>query len=652
MVSSTTQAMDTRKLISIIALGIVLSWTQSVAADDYEDERELFIAAEAALSAGDDAAFRRIKPKLRDYPLYGYLEYWELRGRLDEATPRQVAAFLERHGDEPVAGTLRSSWLHQLGKAGDWNNYLRFYKPQGSVTLQCYEVRARLAAGKDRDTALQDALALWLVGHSQPAACDPAFDQLYAAGLVTTQRLWQRIRLAFAEQKISLAGWLAKRLSAEDREWVKRWQQAHRRPAATLKADWVQDQDNPLLREILVHAVSRLARHKPLQAWKHWQTVSATHTFSADQTGQVLRDIALYAALDNEPQAAELMSRVPASHADESLRQWRVRLALHNHDWDDALRWLDELSPQERDSETWRYWRARALEANGRKGDAKTEVTRLSEERSFYGFAASDRLKRPYRMNEIRVAHDDDQLDHIERLPGVVRARELYRTGMRQEARREWYLATRGLSDADLRLAALLAHRWGWHDRAIVTASEARYWSDLALRFPLPHRDSIFSTARRYELDPALIYGVIRQESAFMEDARSPVGALGLMQLMPATGQQTARALNIRYGGSDALLQSDQNIRLGSAYLRKLLDRYNGSPVLAAAAYNAGPHRVSRWLPRDEAMDADLWMELIPFRETRSYVRRVLAYATVFEWRLQRPVTPISQRLPVVRQRY
>ncbi len=137
-----------------------------------------------------------------------------------------------------------------------------------------------------------------------------------------------------------------------------------------------------------------------------------------------------------------------------------------------------------------------------------------------------------------------------------------------------------------------------------------------------------------------------------MEDARSPVGALGLMQLMPATGKQTARALNIRYGGTDALLQSDQNIRLGSGYFRKLLDRYNGSPVLAAAAYNAGPHRVSRWLPTDHSMQADLWMELIPYPETRSYVRRVLAYATMFEWRLQRPVTPLTRRMPAVQQRY
>jgi soluble lytic murein transglycosylase len=620
-------------------------------ADDYKDQRELFIQAEAALTAGDAEEFKRLKRQLLRYPLYGYLEFWDLRRRLDEAEPGEVYAFLKRYAGQPIAARMRFSWLHRLGRRKDWETYLRFYQPQRSVTLQCYEVRARLATGADREAALRDTLKLWLVGHSQPAACDPAFDQLYASDLLTSERVWERIRLAFAEQKISLAGYLARRLSAEDREWVKRWQYAHRRPAATLKQDWT-SQDNAMVRDILVHAVSRLARHKPQQAWKHWQQIAATHDFTADQQGRVLREIALHAALDNDPEAPRLLARVPESHADASIREWRVRVALNNGDWADAVDWLDGLSPEERRSETWRYWRARALEASGASGDALTEYGSLSDERSFYGFVASDRLKRPYQMNDFRVPHDEEQISRIESLPGIVRARELYRAGMREDARREWYHATRSLSADELQQAALLAHRWGWHDRAIVTASQAKYWSDLTLRFPLPHRESIFSNARRYELDPALIYGVIRQESAFMEDARSPVGALGLMQLMPATGKQTARALNMRYGGNDVLLQSDQNIRLGSAYFRKLLDRYNGSPVLAAAAYNAGPHRVSRWLPGEDSMAADLWMELIPYPETRRYVRRVLAYATVFEWRLQRPVTPISQRLPVVQKRY
>jgi len=646
-----TPLTDMRKLFSCIALLFALQLAGNSLADEYKDQRKLFVKAEAALKAGDSATFSDLKRQLVTYPLYSYLEYAELRRRLSKAKPGEVYAFLKLYADQPVAMRLRISWLHRLGKQRDWHTYLRFYEPQSSVTLQCYHVRARLAEGEDREAALQDALKLWLVGHSQPDACDPAFDQLYASNLITSQHIWQRIRLAFGEQKSSLAGYLAKRLSSEDREWVKRWQYAHRRPTAGLKESWAR-QDTPLVREILVHALTRLARHKPEQAWKHWQEQAQSHQFTADQQGQVMRDIALHAALDNHPRASEWLAAVPDSHTDESIRQWRVRVALHNTDWKSALHWLDQLPPEERNAETWLYWRARALDESGASGDALTEYARLSEERSYYGFMASDRLQRAYQMNDTPISNDKQQLEVIEQLPGIVRAGELYRAGKRLEARREWYYATQKLPPEQLKQAALLAHRWGWHDRAIVTASQAKYWSDLKLRFPLPHRESILANARRYKLDPALIYGVIRQESAFMEDARSPVGALGLMQLMPATGKQTARALNIRYGGNDALLQSDQNIRLGSGYFRKLLDRYNGSPVLAAAAYNAGPHRVSRWLPTDQSMQADLWMELIPFPETRSYVRRVLAYATVFEWRLQRPVTPLARRMPAVQQRY
>ncbi len=635
------------QLLTLLSLLLLAS---TAVADRTDRQREQFLEAESALESGRMQDYRRLKQALTDYPLYGYLEYWELQKRLGTAKPQEVRAFLRRYQGQPIATRLRSSWLHKLGKRNDWDNYLDFYVPQSSVTLQCYHIRARLQKG-GREQALKDALALWLVGHSQPDACDPAFDQLYADGSIDSSLIWQRIRLAFAKQKSSLAGYLAKRLSAEDREWVKRWQHAHRRPTAAIKQPWA-TQDTPLVREILVHALRRLARHKPDQAWKHWQTLAASHDFSAEQEGEVLQRIALYGAVNGESGAADWLASVPASAADTSIRQWRVRIALLDGDWKDALHWLDDLTPEERNEDDWRYWRARALAASGAAGDAFTEFARLSTERSYFGFLAADELQRPYPMNDARIHADKDALSRIEQLPGIQRARELYLAGKRLEARREWFYATQGMPAQQLRLAALVAHGWGWHDRAIVSAAQANYWSDLALRFPLPHRESIFANARRYEMDPGLIYGVIRQESIFMEDAVSSVGALGLMQLMPATGKQTARALNIRYGSSQTLLQSEKNIRLGSAYLNNLMTRYNGSPVLAAAAYNAGPHRVSRWLPSDGDMDATLWTELIPFKETRKYVRRVLTYATIFDWRLQQPLTRLSARLPTVRQRY
>ena len=650
LLTSWIQRKDMLRYYKQLAVIPFLLLADSSFADRIDRQRENFLLAETALLDGDTAQYRELKRALADYPLYPYLEYQELRGNLEKAKPGEVREFLQRYEGQPVAVRLRSSWLHQLGKRKEWDTFLDFYTPQSSVTLQCYEVRARLQKG-DRKAALDDALKLWLVGHSQPDACDRAFGQLYAEGVIDSGLIWQRIRLAFANQKASLAGYLAKRLSAEDRTWVKRWEQAHRQPTSAIKAGWA-EQDTPLVREILAHALQRLARYKPDQAWKHWQTLSARHRFSAQQQGDILHRIALNGAVNGEADAAQWLAAVPESAADASIREWRVRVALRDGNWSDAVQRIGELDDKQRQDDTWRYWRARALDATGAAGDAWTEYARLSGERSYFGFLGADRIQRPYQMGSARVEYEKPDLAAIEALPGIQRARELYFTGKRLEARREWFYATRDLQADQLRMAALLAHRWGWHDRAIIAAAQAHYWSDLTLRFPLPHRDSIFANARRYDLDPALIYGVIRQESAFMEDAVSAVGAMGLMQLMPATGKQTARALNIRYRGNSGLLQSDQNIQLGSAYLNKLMTRFNGSPVLAAAAYNAGPHRVSRWLPRDSDMDATLWSELIPFRETRKYVRRVLAYATIFDWRLEQPLTRLSARLPDVQQRY
>jgi soluble lytic murein transglycosylase len=561
-----------------------------------------------------------------------------------------VEDFLQRYQHQPVATRMRSAWLHQLGKRRDWQTYLRFYQPQDSVTLQCYQIRARLQI-RDRDAALKDALKLWLVGYSQPDACDPAFKQLYASSLITSERIWERIRLAFANHKSSLAGYLAKRLSAEDREWVKRWQFAHSQPTAAFSRQWA-SLDTPLVREILVHATKRLARHKPEQAWKHWLKLSAKHDFSSDQNGEVLQLIALHGALRRNDDAANWLAAVPEDHASQSIQEWRVRTALLNKDWNEVIRWIQEIPPAERSDDVWRYWLARAQEKKGDKGDAFTGYARVAEERSFYGFLAADHLQRPYAMNDEPLKPDPETLENVTNIPGIQRARELRLIGRQLEARREWYLTTSAMIPENLQAAAVLAHRWGWHDRAILTAAQAQLWSDLALRFPLPHRESVFANAEKQNLDPAIIYGVIRQESAFMEDAHSSAGAMGLMQLMPATGRQTAQSLNIRYLGSESLLHSDQNIRLGSAYLRKLLNRFNESMPLSAAAYNAGPHRVDRWLPTEGAMNAAIWMEAIPFKETRKYVKRVLAYATIFDWRLRQPLTRLSSRLADVQQKY
>ncbi len=387
--------------------------------DPLAGQRARFLEARAALKKADLRRFERLAGGLRDYPLYSYLDYARLRGRLGSADPQQVRAFLDTWADQPLAARLRRAWLRRLGRAGRWRDYLAFYTPQTSVTLQCYRLRAELALQPDRRlSVLERAVPLWLVGHSQPDACDPLFDALYASPLIDSARIWQRIRLAFAANRTTLAAWLGKRLSADDRRWVQRWRTAARQPVKALRQDWTHE-DTPLVREILVHGLKRLARHKPEQAWKHWRRLAPSHRFSAAQRGEVLRSLALAAARRNLPRAGEWLALVPEDAVDQQVRTWRVRAALLRHDWKDAARWLDALKPAEQRRHEWRYWRAVAHERLGEQAAATLLYTDLAAERNFYGFLAADRLREPYRMNDRRNEPDSATLARVANLPGV-----------------------------------------------------------------------------------------------------------------------------------------------------------------------------------------------------------------------------------------
>ena len=272
----------------------------------------------------------------------------------------------------------------------------------------------------------------------------------------------------------------------------------------------------------------------------------------------------------------------------------------------------------------------------------------LAQQRDYFGFLAADQLGLSYQMQQHPIKPNQGILMELEQRPAIQRARELFDLKMTLDARREWFYTTQSLNEEQLIQAALLAHQWGWHDRAIITVAQTEYRDDLEIRFPLVYQEQVIKNAGHYGLDPAWIMGIVRQESAFMEDARSPVGALGLMQLMPATGAQTARQLRIPLHSQYGLLQADKNLQIGSGYLSAMLNRFGGNAVMATAAYNAGPHRVKSWQPQQQALPAELWAELIPFEETRNYVRRVLAYTAVFEWRMDRPITPLQKRLQPV----
>ena len=338
---------------------------------------------------------------------------------------------------------------------------------------------------------------------------------------------------------------------------------------------------------------------------------------------------------------------MPASD-DVRLLEARILVALREDDWATAWLWLQSLPEQQYSSLRWEYWRARTLQVLGFQDIAEGLYATLAQERSYYGFLAADRLGHDYHLDHIPLKiESSEQESLVAELPGLQRARELYALDRLGTARREWQSVIKNLKPDQIQVAAKLAQGWGWHDRAIFSLARTGYWDDLELRFPLKFRPQVESQASDRQLESAWVFAIMRQESAFVMDARSPVGALGLMQLMPKTAHQVARRLKHRKFRSRELLKPETNIRLGAAYLRQVFDKLQQHPVLATAAYNAGPHRVKGWLPL-QAMSADIWVDSVPFKETRTYLRRVLAYTVIYEQRLGLEPTRLEARMPTI----
>lgn len=608
------------------------------------EQRQLFPQAERLLRDKKIQAYRALEPRLVDYPLYPYLVFKELQPRLGTASKEEVRAFLDRYADTPLASTLRRGWLKLLYKRRDWSGFLADYQPTGNASMRCRHLFALFQSG-DSKGAMDQVPSLWKVGHSQPSACDPIFKKWREAGRLTKDLVWSRIRLAMNSGHPGLADYLTRYLPIGERPLVDQWRRIREKPSRVTSGI---ESNHPMVPEIVAYGVQRWARRDPQRAAAAWKQLRKARTYTPDQIADTERTIGLALARHDQPDARGWLSGLDDRGADTLVRETLALLALKERDWHGAVSWIDRLDQKSRNSERWRYWRARGLEQMGQIDPAMDLFEVLSRNRGFYGFLAADRAQRDYVLNDAPTRVSDAGLDRVAALPGIRRARELYLLGRNLDARREWYQMSRRLKGEDLAAAAVIAHRWGWHDRAILTVARTGQFDDISLRFPLAYREPVLKQSRNQALDPAWVYAVMRQESAFAHDARSPKGAMGLMQLMPRTARQVAKRAKTRLRGRDALYQPDTNIRLGSSYLRTLLDELGDHPALATAAYNAGPHRVKKWLPEDGEQPADLWIEEIPFRETRDYLRRVFAYTAIYERRLGDKGIRLSQRLPPI----
>lgn len=594
---------------------------------------------------------------LRGYLLHPYLEAARLRHELSRVPGRQrlarlerrIRAFLEQQGDAPVARELRRDWLAYLGERAAWADFERALPPDGAseAALRCHALTARLAR-RQLDGLRQAAADLWLTHRQAPPACAPVFKWVDSPEHLTELQIEERARFA-ADNRLPLpaalkglrperrALWQFRdRLLGDPERRLRRYLDGER-PAGLAPLP------DPDTADALLEAFTRVARRDSRKAVPLYEPL-ARLPFADAQRARLRREHALGLAYDFDPRALEVFRGVPEEALEPASHEWRARAALLHHDWKLAARWLEGMPDPQKAEPRWTYWRARALERDHR-GRARPLYELVAREREYYAFLAAERLGRKPDLRPRPLAADAARQRALAADPAVQRAHELFRCELPALAGAELRHALRDRDREDKAQAAALVAGWGWHEPAVRLVSEIEHWDDLQLRFPLPYEREVDAAARQAQLPSEWIYTVLRTESLYDPRAVSRVGALGLLQLMIPTARQVATRGGLPVPQRDDLFRPEVNIALGARYLRELFERFEQRFILTLAAYNAGPNRVPQWLP-EKPVEADIWIENIPYNETRSYVQRALASYVILSWRRTgepAPLTPLLQ---------
>lgn len=614
---------------------------------DIAQQRSTFRAALAAAAGPDEGAWQPLAAELEaaGYPLLQHVELAALRSRLKNAGPDEMRAFLERWPGTLVARDAREAWLRERARAGDWPAFNTLWVAEtSSPGLRCSALRARLETG-GTVAFDDDFLPLWDRGGSLPDDCRVVAASLREAGQLPVAAVWARIdRLAGAGSGNAVLQ-LVGLLPDAERADARRIATAIEQPGTLDKAaGWP---DTRRGRDAIAYGLARHARRNSAAAAATWAALEPRFDWDAPQRHRILNAIALYRASSFAGDALARLEALPAGAEDDATREWRVRVALASGDMQATLAALDRLSPAQAADSRWSYLRARVLDKLGRTREAAAAYARTAGEATFHGFLAADFARLPYAICPQSVETSAQHEARLAAEPGLVRAFELHALDMFAEARREWAFAMESLDEADRDRAAVLAWRRGWYDRAVFAFSaEPRTQRVYEQRFPLAMDDEVRRAARSAGVDPALAYAIIRAESAWMSDARSHADARGLMQLLPAVGQEVARNARLPWRNANDLYEPAFNVQLGTRYLGRMQSRYDGSPWLAAASYNAGQVPVNRWLEARGKLEPDFFIETIPYKETREYVARVLAFTVIYDWRLNGRAVALTQRLP------
>lgn len=593
-------------------------------------QQQRFIKAEKLAYKSNSAQYQALYNQLHYYPLQPYLDQKRLLHDMRLADASEISNFLEKYQGTPLDWPLRKKWLNYLAKKKKGLLFLQAYQPTSNVKLICHQLNFNLLSGLPENTVLPQVTKLWVVGKSQDKACDSLFDRWQKAGYRTNDVIWQRISLAADGGKHTLIPYLTKLLPPEQQYLASLWHKVRRDPSIVSK---LKHFPNNSVREteILTYGLNRLIWHYPDTAIRSYRKALQKFTFSAAQQAQITEKFALALSAKNHHAAQLWLNKLDFNSLSKNMLQWRLSQALKQQDWHRLIVEIKQLSSDHKDDLKWKYWYARALIETGVDERGEYLFQQLANERHYYGFLAASYLQEPANLQNKPLEFTWAEKRRVTNYPAAKRAFEFYSLGRYLEARSEWnYLITQ-LNNHEKLIAAKVANENQWFDRTIFTLANVGYLDDVYLRFPKAFDEEINRYATKQKIAPSWAFAITRRESSFMTDAHSPVGATGLMQLMPNTAKNLVASRKKGKVNSRSLLNADNNIQLGTQYLKILLDKNKGNQVLATAAYNAGPYRVRRWLKNSKAVPADIWIETIPYKETRNYVKSVLAYQEIYQ---------------------
>ena len=631
------------RMFRACALAFCLAGSALAAPAASQSDRD-FLAARAAFERGDRGRLGALAPRLADHVLVSYVEYWQRMLQLETATEEEIGAFFVRWPKSPLADRLRVDWLKALGKRGQWSTFAAHYPPPAGedVELACFGVQYRRQ--RDGDVALGDAKPIWFTGQATPESCAPLFAALIAKGELTIEDRRTRFRLATEAGNVRVAQAIAMDLPPANRIATQEFARVDANPGPALARGefrWQQQGG----RDLALYALERAARNDAAGVRVAWEKQRGLLP-EADQLYGNAR-IAFHAARQLHPLAAAWYREAGNVALSDVPRAWRVRAALRSGDWPDVLAAIEAMPPAEAQESAWRYWKARSLAALGRPVDAAAIYGGLAGEISFYGMLSAEAIGQRQETLSAPIEADAATLTTFGAGAAVRRAVKLAQLDMRPESQREWLYIVRGLPDEALLVAAEYARREGLYDRAINTAERTSTRHDFGLRYLMPFRPQFTTAAQEHAVDAALLFGIARQESRFVADIVSSAGAVGLMQLMPPTAQWVAKQLKLADFRPSQISDVAINTQFGAYYFKYWFDRLERLPALAAAAYNAGPGRAQAWRA-GAPLEGAVWVETIPFNETRDYVKKVLANAMIYARALDQTFVPLTTRLGTV----